>query len=998
MSLDRTSTLKHIIYSTWPAAPDEALSAFGELQTLNADLNGPAAKLKPGCAQELAKAFFLDESGKYVSSICKLLPADAQLIIGILKSQIEANQYKDHPKAKRYAEKIIELGHLRRDQKTVALGTMKLGESTIFEGKLLGEAEEYLNRAAELYLKEGDLIGWGRTVIGKLLICLETNSAEQTLAQAQRAMAVFETFGTPDLCLRLLSNKQKTVNDLGRHQEATELYQQALSILEHSDIENVHTEGVIYNNGGNSYFRLGEFHKARACYEKARQLFEREQKIAALNVVTINVAYADQYLGQYQRALKNLHKVLASFDGEPSLPKVQTKLYMTACYTNLNRAETARDLALEIVADIEQMDNTYQVQLAETLYFLGTAEANLGETESALKRLAQSEDLYQSFQAAGWTYNMRLLRGTILLNEGKFEEARANGETCYRFFSSNNQQINLAHSALLLAEAHHRLCRPGEAKRYGKEALQIGRRLGVLDVQQQAHAVLGEIYIGSGELQKAKRHLQAAAFAIERQQKSLTITLQPHFMERKGGVLKTTMRLLLQEARYVEAFETLERGLSLNLQTYRSNRERLAWASGSADSRALLNELEELRERHHVYYRLTFDRAWLRENDPEMEMETAKAELELIEKRMHQITEQLYLNSSENSHFKRIEPPKLDIVQQALEPDTVLIEYYINGQEIWAFVIRQDHFEAVQLPIQLNQLDQWLEKYSFNIRCASQMGADSPVSRQLARVAQQLGAHFYNSLIRPLEAAIQDEDHLIIVPYGLLHYLPFNAFSNGDTYLVNQIELSTLPSAGWLLQASPKRLEGRVVLGYSANGRLPEVIQEVDQISCLLQAESAIEEAVTRDKLSGRPGQILHIAAHGQHRIDQPELSFLELADGQLFADDLLQQDLSYELVVLSACETGRSTVKEGDELIGLGRGVLCAGAGAMMASLWRVEDSYTAKLMAHFYTHLLAGKSKRAALKEAQTDLLAEKPDLHPAYWAPFQLIGNPGSLTGAG
>lgn len=126
--------------------------------------------------------------------------------------------------------------------------------------------------------------------------------------------------------------------------------------------------------------------------------------------------------------------------------------------------------------------------------------------------------------------------------------------------------------------------------------------------------------------------------------------------------------------------------------------------------------------------------------------------------------------------------------------------------------------------------------------------------------------------------------------------------------------------------------------------------------------------------------------------MDEPDFSFLQLAGDPLFLDDLLQYDLSYELVTLSACETGRVSVSNGDELIGLGQGFLFGGAGALIASLWRIEDGATLALMEHLYQALRDGRSKGAALRAAQ---LAAKAGRHPAFWGAFILIGSPDPLT---
>jgi CHAT domain-containing protein len=138
--------------------------------------------------------------------------------------------------------------------------------------------------------------------------------------------------------------------------------------------------------------------------------------------------------------------------------------------------------------------------------------------------------------------------------------------------------------------------------------------------------------------------------------------------------------------------------------------------------------------------------------------------------------------------------------------------------------------------------------------------------------------------------------------------------------------------------------------------------------------------------LNAAPGQVLHISAHGQHRMDQPDFSYIELADGPLYTDDLFQHDLRYELVTLSACETGRSRAAAGDELIGLGRGFLFAGAGALIASLWRVDETLTLELMDELYHQLDSGASKAAALRQAQLALLRTYPGLHPAFWGAYR------------
>jgi len=104
---------------------------------------------------------------------------------------------------------------------------------------------------------------------------------------------------------------------------------------------------------------------------------------------------------------------------------------------------------------------------------------------------------------------------------------------------------------------------------------------------------------------------------------------------------------------------------------------------------------------------------------------------------------------------------------------------------------------------------------------------------------------------------------------------------------------------------------------------------------------------------------------------------------------------MSYELVTLSACETGRANVAASDELIGLGRGFLYAGAGALLVSLWQVADTSTLSFMEQMYKALHRGISKSAAVREAQQYILSEAGWQHPAFWGAFQLIGNDDPLS---
>ena len=125
---------------------------------------------------------------------------------------------------------------------------------------------------------------------------------------------------------------------------------------------------------------------------------------------------------------------------------------------------------------------------------------------------------------------------------------------------------------------------------------------------------------------------------------------------------------------------------------------------------------------------------------------------------------------------------------------------------------------------------------------------------------------------------------------------------------------------------------------------------------------------------------------------DAPLQSRLFLAadaanDGMLTVPEIYDLNLDANLVVLSACETGLGDISAGDDLVGLNRGFLFAGANGIVSSLWQVPDEATSYLMSRFYTYLQS-EAPSSALAAAQQDTRALYP--HPFYWAAFQLTGG--------
>jgi CHAT domain-containing protein len=176
-----------------------------------------------------------------------------------------------------------------------------------------------------------------------------------------------------------------------------------------------------------------------------------------------------------------------------------------------------------------------------------------------------------------------------------------------------------------------------------------------------------------------------------------------------------------------------------------------------------------------------------------------------------------------------------------------------------------------------------------------------------------------------------------------------------------------------------------------ADERIPLAENEARKLSRIVpDPEMLTGRNATFDAFTTNAGRhdLIHLACHGQFRQDDPMFSSLHLADGWITVQDLTSQRLKAKLVTLSACDTGLSKVFAGDELLGLARGFLTAGAASMVVSLWTVNDEAASRLMEHFYLSLQRGAGPAASLKDAQNALIAG--GAHPYLWAPFVCVGR--------
>jgi CHAT domain-containing protein len=222
--------------------------------------------------------------------------------------------------------------------------------------------------------------------------------------------------------------------------------------------------------------------------------------------------------------------------------------------------------------------------------------------------------------------------------------------------------------------------------------------------------------------------------------------------------------------------------------------------------------------------------------------------------------------------------------------------------------------------------------------------------------------------------------------------VPFHALFDGTHYLIDSFTVSYAPSATIYMQCRQKQANktgGSLILGVP-DQQIPSIYDELQAVAEAVPRASVFLGSEASEKVLkeyGLRSRFVHIATHGFFRKDNPMFSGIRLGDSFLTLYDLYQLKLPAELVTLSGCSTGLNVVAAGDELIGLVRGLLSAGARSLLLSLWDVNDKSTTEFMKAFYRRLSHFPDRAMAVREAMIEVRERYSN--PYFWAPFVLVG---------
>lgn len=479
----------------------------------------------------------------------------------------------------------------------------------------------------------------------------------------------------------------------------------------------------------------------------------------------------------------------------------------------------------------------------------------------------------------------------------------------------------------------------------------------------------GVIAEGEGQTDQAIDFYRRAIEVIEQQRASIhTEASKIGFVGDKQRVYERLIGVLYAKQRSAEAFEYIERAKSRALVDMLASKQIASLQTGAAADVA--RELDEAEAELLAQVPVSAQEG---KQGQRAAASRAAAKLRAAAPELGSLVSVSSLPAAELSGM--------------LPAGEALVQYYYQGSRLYATVhaggeMRMMRLEAAGLEDDIRRFREHVDK--------------------LEPQAQTLARKLYDTLMRPLEASIGKSQRLLVVPHGALHYLPFGALHDGQKYLLERHALRALPSASvlrYLRGGKPGAARRMLVLGNpdleDPRLDLPSAQVEAERISGragqarLLMRRQATETAFKADAAAF---PALHVASHGIFNARRPLDSHLLLAkddsnDGKLTVGELYALRLQADLVTLSACETGLGQVSTGDDVVGLTRGFLYAGASNVVASLWQVDDEATSQLMIRFYEEL-AARPKAEALRLAQLEVMKKYP--HPYFWSAFYLTGS--------
>lgn len=865
-----------------------------------------------------------------------------------------------------------------------------------------GKGREMLESALKTYEALGDKAGIGAALINLGVIYQSTGDFEHALKCYEKAYEVKHAIGEKLGEEMALANTGRLFEDLSDYEKALEYAQKALAISR--EIEDRYGEGISLANIGNVYSFFGDYKSALKTYQDMLKIMTDIKSKSGSAAAFTDMGNLFYQMRDYQQAMEFHRKALEILEGTGERAGEALEL------TNIGNVYLALDL-FEQATDYNQKALEMRLEIGDLL----GQSANLGNLGNAClwqydyegakkyyqRALEIKEKIGDKKGVAGLCDNL----GIIHNGENDSKAALASHQ---RALEIRKEIGDKAGEAISCANAGYTYALAGDFKNallYSQEGLKIFTDLDDQEGIFRCHLYLGIVYDCMGQEEAAVQSLIRSINALESLRGRLKNDIyKTSFLYNRSYPYIKLMEILLRRKQYEEAWTYAERARA---RTFLDTLESQKMEPRSKAPESLLKQEEELRDNILLLSSQFSDKAQLESR------RRLYSRMDAMKKQYDEVFEKIRNYDSEFASLKSPQAPSLEEIRKLLDDDTVILEYQVGqyefSQKSCLFLIERKGLHAVEISENSRALTDRISDILKKIAAHMDVREES---RSLSRVLLPDAA----------QDILKKKKRVIIIPNSVLHYLPFSLLIDEDgNYIIQSHEILIEPSAEvWRVcmekQKSRKTQDKRIIafaigdqevaFRKKAQGSemaflpseisredfspLPSTLKEVESIAGIYPSAVIIRgnDMTSAKVIEGIKGKTcIHFATHGLLDPLHPLLSGLLLNDTVMTTADIFRLDLDADLVVLSACNTARGKQSAGDEFVGVSRAFIHAGTPSIIVTLWSVADDSTASLMGYFYKALSEGKTKAAALREAQLKLMKDYPQ--PFYWAPFILIG---------
>ena len=895
-------------------------------------------------------------------------------------------------------------------------------------------ALDFLGRALKMKQEWGDRLEEGKTISNIGLVYWEAGDYPKAIDHFNRAIAIAREVHDPHLEGAALNNLSLVYDEKGEYKRSLEQYQKALALHRASNYREGESDAL--GNIGGVYLLLGHYNDAKDYYQQALALDEDLDRKPAESQDLGNLAICLASIGQLDESIKTFDRAL-TLASSAGLKKEEADWRKGRASTllRLGKFDEALQGYRNALASYESAG--LKRELVEALYDDGYVHLMLGDRRSAEHSFQRGIQVSKQISFSHGVLINTLALADVAWRSGDLAKAVASANEVVERARRLEDRVNTVSGLLVLSLSLRDEGNTKKALAQIREAVSVAQQSASKLLEAQALNTEAEILLKLGQTEDALRSLSSAGDllantgdtalpwhvdylqgqalesmkrdedAVAAYRRSITSIesvrgsisedrFRTGFLQDKEKVYVALVRLLLRMGRVGEAFQYSER---LRARGYLDLLNR----SALPDSTPHISELQ----------------ARIRRLQRAIDEENSKAPSDQRSSAASTFSGELADAEREYSNLIGLHVgagglspaavPELADVERDLPADRALIEYIVGPRQIAIFVLRHDGLHALLEPVRSVDLESKITLLRDLIRRPDSSDWQLP-ARSLRRL-----------LLDPIEKAgwLHGANEITVVPHAFLHYLPFATLirptSEGERFLVEDYVVSYLPMAGALeMYSSPQPSGERLVALAPSVSHLQFTSGEARAVAAAFgpHATVIVGPKATETWFKHRAGDydVIHFATHGFFNKANPLFSGVQLEpdgqnDGRLEVHEILGLHLRAQVVTLSACETALgsgyfSEIPAGDEFVGLTRAFLSAGASTVIASLWEVNDSSTARLMQSFYRRV-SEDSPSLSLATAQRSMLhGDKDHRHPYYWSAFVAVGSgqaliPASLT---